>query len=36
MVPIVDTAVERTLFSFFNIFSLVNKQLTRLNLTDSN
>ena len=25
MVPIVDTAVERTLFSFLNIFSLVNK-----------
>ena len=36
MVPIVDTTVERMLFSSFNIFSLVNKQLTRLNLTDSN
>ena len=35
MVPIVDT-VERTLFFFFNLFSLVSKQLTGLNLTDSN
>ena len=34
MFPSVDTAMERTLFSFLNIFSLVNKQLTGLNLTE--
>ena len=35
MIPIVDTAVEWTLFSFLNVF-FVNKQYAGLNLTDSN